>query len=104
MALEWKFHHPDVTLDMLGLIPLWLNENDPRGLVEQMDSGYGMGGFKYPITGFKEVREKCLKYPGDPVLKPLASLKLRDETLVFYDCAICAVFQKDGSFVAAKFD
>lgn len=103
--LTWKFHHPRMTLEHLGLIPLWLHEDDPRGIAEQMDSAYGFGGFKqYPISGFKVERNMCLKYPGDPLLRPLATLELRDETLAFYDHAICAVFQKDGSHVIARFD
>lgn len=103
--LTWKFHHPAMTLDHLGLIPGWLREDDPRGIADQMDAAYHFGGFKqYPITGFKQVREKCLKYPGDPMLCPLATLELRDETLAFYQSSICAVWQKDGSFIVARFD
>lgn len=102
---EWQFHHRGMTLEHLGLIPCWLSENNPKSIVEQMDAGYQFGGFKqYPINGYKVVGDKCLKYPGDPVLKPLASITIRDETLCFYDHAICAVWQKDGSFVAARFD
>lgn len=106
MTLYWQFHHPRMTMEHLGLIPGWLHEEDPRGIAEQMDAHYGFGGFKqYPISGYKVYRAMCLKYPGDPLMRPLATLKLRDETLAFYDHAICAVFDKDEKLVvAARFD
>lgn len=105
MPLNWKFHHPLMSLEHLGFIPFWISEENPKGIADQIDDGYRFGGFKaHPIKNFKVEREFCLKYPGDPLLKPLATLELRDETFVFYDHAICAVFQKDGSFVAARID
>lgn len=103
--LKWEMLDRRFEPEMLGFIPGWLNDEDPRSLVEQMDAGYGYGGFKaHPITGFKAVREKCLKYPGDPLLRPLAQTELHGETLCFYDSAICAVWREDGSFVASRFD
>lgn len=106
MALcKWEFLHPKLTIEWLGLLPMWLNDADKRGAAEQLDSNYPFGGFKqYPMKGFEVQREYCLKYPGDPLLKPLAKTTLRDETICFYDAAIVAVFQKDGSFVASRFD
>lgn len=83
----------------------WLDEDDPKGAAEQLDSHYPFGGFKqYPIKGFTAHREKALKYPGDPLLKPLASVKLRDETVCFYESAIVAVWQPDDTFIVARFD
>ena len=94
-----------MTLEHLGYIPYWISEDDPRGIADQIDAGYKFGGFKqYPIKGFEKRREFCLKYPGDPLLCPLATLDLRDETFCFYQSSVCAVFQKDGSFVVARID
>lgn len=105
MTLTWKFHHPRMTLDHLGFIPGWIREEDPRGMADQIDHWYKFGGFKnHPIKGFEKQREYCLKYPGDPLMCPLATLELRGEVFAFYDHAICAVFQQDGSFVAARID
>jgi hypothetical protein len=103
--IEWEFHVPRMTEEHLGMLINWIDQDDPRGAAEQLDSHYPYGGFKqYPMTGFRVEREKCLKYPGDPLLKPMATAKLRDEVICFYDCEIVAVFQKDGSYVAARFD
>lgn len=105
MTLTWKFHHPRMTLDQLGFIPGWIREEDPRGIADQIDHWYKYGGFKqYPITGFERKRELCLKYPGDPLMCPLATLELRGETFAYYGHGICAVFQPDLSFVAARID
>lgn len=106
MALiPWTFHHPRMTLEALGFIPAWLNDADDRSAVDQLDASYGYGGFKqHPMTGFKHLGSYKLKYPGDPVMLPLASAKLRQEVICFYNCEILAVFQPDGSFVAARFD
>ena len=103
--LKWEFHHPKMTYAHLGMLVGWLDEEDPKGAAEQLDSHYPYGGFKqYPISGFKQVREKCLKYPGDPLLCPLATTTLRDETVCFYPSELVAVWQKDGSFIVARFD
>jgi len=105
MTLVWKFHHPKMTMDHLGFIPYWISEDNPKGMADQIDDSYQFGGFKqHPINGFEKQREYCLKYPGDPLLCPLATLELRGEVFCFYDHAICAVFQPDGSFVAARID
>jgi hypothetical protein len=94
-----------MTNEHLGMLVNWLDEADEKGAKEQLDSHYPYGGFsRYPIKGYTVVREKCLKYPGDPLMCPLASVQLRNETVCFYDCEIVAVFQPDGSFVAARFD
>jgi hypothetical protein len=45
-----------------------------------------------------------LRYPGDPPLNPLAQARLRDELIVFYDHAIVAIVQEDGSFEVARID
>jgi hypothetical protein len=103
--VQWEMLHKGMTLEHLGLLVDWLDDEDPRKAAEQMDSRYQFGGFsRHPITGFRAEREKCLKYPGDPLLRPLAKAQLRDEVVMFYDCAVVAVWQPDGTFVAARFD
>jgi len=103
--LEWEMLDSRADLDMLGLIPLWLNDEDERKAADQLDSHYQFGGFKeHSIKGFKKVREYCLKYPGDPLLVPLAQTELRGELIFYYGYGIIAVFQPDGSYVVARFD
>lgn len=105
MRVEWELLHPKMTMEHLGFLPLWLDDDDPRGAAEQLDHHYMFGGFKqHPIKGFKALKDMHLKYPGDPMLVPRAKAKLRDETVCFYDSAFVAVWQKDGSFVVARFD
>jgi len=45
-----------------------------------------------------------LRYPGDPILAPLAQAKLRDELIVFYRHALVAIIQPDGSFEVSRVD
>lgn len=112
--VKWTMLHPKMTMEHLGLLPFWLDDANPKGACDQLDDGYTFGGFKqYPFEGFKSssdaklpetVRHMCLKYPGDPLMRPLATATLREETICFYDAAIVAVWQKDGTFKAARFD
>jgi hypothetical protein len=101
----WALLHPRMTAEALGDLPFWMRLDDPRGAAEQLDSHYRFGGFKqFPIEGFTSKGDFSLKYPGDPTLTPLAMAVLREETICLYMSDIVAVFQKDGSFVVARFD
>lgn len=109
--VKWALLHPRMTYDHLGLLVHWLNADDPRSAADQFDSHYPYGGFKqFPIGKFKRVPSAGLEshydiqYPGDPVLRPLAMAKLRNETICFYPGEFVAVFQPDGSFICARFD
>jgi hypothetical protein len=90
--------------EALGLLPYMLNADDPRPAREQFDASYGHGGGWQPMEGFKLLADGRIKYPGDPALKPIAMIRLRDETIFFYDCAWVAIHQKDGSFEIARMD
>ena len=118
--IEFKMLHPSMKPDYLGLVPFFLNENDPRSAREQINDNYQHGGgwrsiekFKLvkPVTDlerqispYRVARSLILKYPGDPPLKPLAVAQLRDETIVLYDGAFLAIFQPDYSFEVARID
>jgi hypothetical protein len=43
-------------------------------------------------------------YPGDPPLKPIAAMMLRDEMIMIYDAGYVAIWQKDGTFEACRMD
>lgn len=89
----------------LGFIPSFLSEYDPRPAREQLDQNYAHGGGWSPMPGWQLQSDgESLRYPGDPVLHPLAEAKLRDETIRFYDCAFVAIFQPDGSFEVDRLD
>jgi hypothetical protein len=95
--------HPMATLDMLGYIPQFLDENDPRSAREQFDAHYGHGGGWRPFKGHV-MQPNGLKYPGDPLTLLLAETKLRDEIIKFYQHAWVAIVQPDGSYEIARMD
>lgn len=104
MQCKWTMLDPRMTRDHLGFLPMFLNEDDPRPAKEQIDAHYQHGGGWRSMKGFKLTGSLGLSYPGDPILKPLASTHLRDETILFYMSAIVAIIQKDRSFEVARID
>lgn len=87
-----------------GLIPSMLDETDPRKAAVQFDANYQHGGGWRPMVGFKVKDNGSLKYPGDPVMPPLAAMRLRDELIMIYQAGFVGIFQKDGSFEVARMD
>ena len=92
------------TPDTVGLIPMWLDKDDPRPAKEQLDEHYQHGGGWRPFKGFKLLRNHSIKYPGDPELKPLAILRLRGEMIAVYPHAWVMILQKDGTFEVCRMD
>lgn len=93
------------TLDHVGFIPYWLNLDDPRPASEQLDAHYGHGGGWRPQSGFTRMGITFkLSYPGDPPLKPLVAMELRDELILIYSYGYVAIFQKDGKFEICRMD
>lgn len=91
--------------DIVGYIPTFLSESDPRSAKEQIDTAYAHGGGWEPFNGFTMDKETgTITYPGDPPMKPAAIAKLHDETIVVYPYAWVAIFQKDGSYEIARID
>jgi len=90
-------HHPDE----LGLLPDMIDQNDKRPARVQFNANYDHGGGWHPIKGFT-VKGFVLRYPGDPPYEPIAMWPLRDEMIMVYRHGLVAVFQKDGSFEAAR--
>lgn len=96
--------HPKATLEMLGFIPDFLNEYDPRSAREQLDSNYSHGGGFHTLPGFSMAPNGDLLYPGDPPFALLAETQLRDETIRVYNYAWVSIIQPDGSFIVARMD
>lgn len=93
-------YHPD----NFGLIPTFLDEDDPRPAREQFAERYVYGGWK-PQEGFTTRDGKpTLYYPGDPPLEPVGVMRLRDEMIFIYRFAYVAIFQEDGTFEACRMD
>ena len=104
MAVEIKFLHPRATWDHVGEICLWLNPQDPRPAKDQLDWHYAHGGGWHPIKGFTLGSDNSLTYPGDPSMKPIAEMRLRDELILQYEYAWVAIIQPDRSFEVARMD
>jgi hypothetical protein len=102
----WEMLHENMTPEHLGLIPFWINDDDPDPAWKQIDKNYGHGGgWRHGTMNFKMAKDThVLYYPGDPPLRPLAQAKMRDELVVFYDHAIVAIVQPDDSFEVARID
>lgn len=99
--LNWIPKHPEARFEMLGYIPQFLDERDPRCAKDQINANY-QGGWS-PMQGF-EMREHGIKYHGDPLTPLLFETHLRNETIRFYDCAWVAIIQPDGSFEISRLD
>lgn len=103
--MNWNFHHPRA-LDLVGYIPQFLSEEDPRPAREQFNDAYRHGGGWSPFGEgkWKHKGNFLIQYPGDPMYVPVATAKLRDETIVVYPHAWVGIFQPDGSFEIARMD
>ena len=97
----WEPLHPKARPYMLGFLTGMLSSDDPRTAREQLHTNYVAGWS--PMRGFTLDGDKLL-YPGDPPLEPLYRTRLREEEILFYDCAWVMVRQADGSFEVARMD
>jgi len=102
--LQFLALHPDVTPDHVGLIPTFLDVNDPEPAAKQIDKNYQHGGGWHPSKGFKLTKKFALVYPGDPPLVPLAMSQLRDETILIYPYGYVAIVQPNHDFEASRVD
>jgi len=107
MSPQWKLLHPGMTMEHLGLLPGFFHLDDPRPakeqLKEQLNDNYNHRRGSFPMRNFT-IRDDVLLYPGDFPLFPLAKAELRDEKLLFYERAILAVVQPDGSLEVTRVD
>ena len=100
--MEWIMKTSGMSEAMLGFIPAFLDEEDPRGAREQFNANYISGWDPFP--GFKMQVNGDLTYPEDPPTKLLAEVRLRDEIIRFYEHAWVAVIQPDGSYEICRMD
>lgn len=90
-------------IDVLGLIPHFMDEDDPRPAAAQIRDGY-IGGWS-PAKGFTLMPEShALVYPGDPDLLPMCESALRDERIFVYACGWTLILQPCGSFEVSRLD
>jgi hypothetical protein len=94
------------TPDHVGIIPMFLDQNDERTATQQFDAKYTAGGGWNAFGKGKWVlgEDGSLKYPGDPAYKPRARIDFREETIYIYDSAWVCVKQPDGTFEVSRMD
>lgn len=89
----------------LTLWQLMLDEEDPRPAREQIDERYKHGGGWDPFKGFKfNHRTQQLEYPGDPPMRAMAAMRLRDELIILFEGEWTVILQRDGSFEVCRTD
>lgn len=100
--LAWQLLTPGA-LDLLGYIPTFLYEDDPRPAAGQFNERYAHGGGWRPMNKW-EFSGGQIKYPGDPPYEPVARGQLRHETIYVYHHSWVCIVQPDGSFQVARMD
>lgn len=96
--------HPNVSVDIFGELPDFLNPADPRSAREQFHDNYSHGGGWRPMKGWKLSKDNALCYPGEKPLPPLAQTRLRNELIVIYESAWVAIIQPDRTFEVSRMD
>lgn len=99
--IQFTLIHPRATEQMLGYVPQFFSEADPRGAREQIAENY-IGGW-HPMQGF-HMLNTGIRYGGDPVRPLVAEARLRYEIIRFYVGAWLAIIQPDGSHEIACVD
>lgn len=100
--IRFKMLHPKMAVEMLGYIPQFFSEADPRTAAEQINENYQHGGGWRHMSGWSMSPLGALCYKGDRPLIPLAEAHLRDEHIIFYEDEWLAIIQKDGSFEVSR--
>lgn len=110
--IQFKLLGPAVKhdyFDVLGYVPNFFDESDPRPAREQIHENYTHGGGWFPSKIAWKMTDYGLESPyeeppGFKVLPLLAKAQLRDETLLFYLGAWLVILQKDGTFEVGRVD
>ena len=101
--MAWKLLNPRVNLG--PYLPQIISSEDPRTIKEQINAKYAHGGGFMKFEGFTfDPKTKSIQYPGDPVFKALAEIKVRDETAYYYTSDWVVVVQKTGEWEATRMD
>jgi hypothetical protein len=104
--IDVKFLHPRASWDHVGIIPQMLDANNPKPAREQLNDGYQHGGGWHPIQMEKWTLfdDNSIQYPEDPVLIPIAEMRLRDELILVYEYSMVAIIQPNRSFEVSRMD
>jgi hypothetical protein len=107
--MHFQLKHPRATYEMLGYLPDFWLESDPRSAKEQANTSYAHGGgwntIESSVTSKFVMEENGLRYPGDPLIELLAEGRLHDkETIRIYNHAFVAIVQDDGTYEICRMD
>lgn len=91
--------------DYLGIIPTFLDEEDPDDAATQIDKHYQHGGGWRPMDGWTfDTKSLKASYVGDPPYEPQAMAHLRNETIIVYKYGFVLIYQQGGAFQMARVD
>jgi hypothetical protein len=93
---------PMQLIDALGHIPGFLDPYDDRPAIEQFNENY-QGGWD-PMEGFTLIDGHSLKYPGDPVMNPIALVDFHTDIVLVYPMGWVCVLHPDRTFEVARLD
>jgi hypothetical protein len=84
-------------IDCMGVLPIWCitaQNSNPNGIQSQVEKMYGFPTGE--MTGGEIAEDGSYKYPEDPVMHPIASMRLElaNTDVLFYQHAMIAF--KDG--------
>ena len=86
-----------------GIIPTFLDNDDPRPAAEQFNERY-LGGWN-PFEGFElDTITGELLYAGDPPTLPISMMFFRNERLVLYQHEWVLIMQPDDTWEIARMD
>ena len=111
MTMVWNVLAPvERHKAMLGYIPSFFSEDDPRSATDQINDRYAHGGGWHPLDGVVVLVTGTIVFPGDDetpatTLKPIAMTRLREETIFVYPGAFVMIYNKPtGKYEVAMID
>lgn len=102
--IDFKIIQPQATMELLGLLPSFFSESDPRPAKDQINERYAHGGGWHPMKKWKRTNETTLQYPGDRPIKPMAVGRLREERIFLYPYSWVMILQPNGDFEVSRVD
>lgn len=99
--IVFTMKHPMARPEMLGYIPSFFYESDPRSAAEQLNDRYQHGGGWLPFKGFT-MKPDGLHSPGDHMMRLIAEATLRNEIIRFYEGEWLAIVQPDDSYEVSR--
>jgi hypothetical protein len=93
----------DEVAKLIGFIPDFLSEDDPRPAREQINENYSHGGGWLATQGFS-LEGGYLCFEGDDPLAPVAYTHLREEKIIIYPYGWIVVQQPDHTIEVARID